>query len=215
MRQTVVFLFLCTLAAGEIIDRVAVSAGNHTVTESEIRRYLRFAAFFGQREPDMSPEARRIAADRLIDQALIGREIELAGYTPPSMAEIETRIVDWRKRRSQTEADFQKALQRYGFTEEDLKREVQWQLTVIRFIDFRFRPGVQVSDEEVAEFYKKEFPQWLEKRGRPREPVPPLEEARSEITETLAEIKVTAAMEQWLAQARQQTPVRYREASFK
>ena len=38
-------------------------------------------------------------------------------------------------------------------TEDQLRRYLQWQLTVLRFIDQRFRPGVLVTEEEVRAYY--------------------------------------------------------------
>ncbi|MGD0580069.1 MAG: hypothetical protein ABSC08_14200, partial [Bryobacteraceae bacterium] len=66
---------LPALAAGEVLDQVAVRVGAQVITASAVRRHLRMEAFMQNREPDLRPEARREAAERLIDQALVRREL--------------------------------------------------------------------------------------------------------------------------------------------
>src|SRR5262245_7837713 len=77
--RTLCFVFVAS-AAGEVIDRIAVSVNNRVITESEILRQIRITAFMNGEKPDFSAENKRRTADRLVEQALIRHEIETSRY---------------------------------------------------------------------------------------------------------------------------------------
>lgn len=216
MRTKLILLSLFALAAGaEIIDQVAVSAGLQVVTGYSIRNQLRLDAFFANRNPDFAVAARRDAARRLIDQLFIRREVELSRFAPVPVAEVRRYYELLRTERRQDDAAILAALARLNLTEQDLNDYIQWQITLVRFIDFRFRPGIQVSDSEIRAYYEGEFLQELRKTKGPEAPVPPLDEVIDNIVGILTNRKIDAALDQWLETARQQNPVRYREEALR
>ena len=215
MRARLLFLALFALpGAAEVVDRVALSAGLQVVTDSAIRRQLRLDAFFQERALDVSPAARREAARRLLDQLLIRREVELSRFAPVAVADVRKQIAALREERRQDESAFDAALRRAGLSDQDLFDYVQWQITLARFIDFRFRPGVQVGEDEVRVYYQGEFLELLRKQPGPQSAPPPLEKVRSQIMEILVNRKIDGAMDQWLDQVRQQVKIRWREEAF-
>src|SRR6185295_20129349 len=81
-------------------------------------------------------------------------EIATGDYNRPAdeqAAELERQVV--RDRFGGSAARFREELKRYGLTDEDLKEQLLWQLTVLSFIDQRFRVGVLVTDEDVRSYY--------------------------------------------------------------
>lgn len=215
MRMTMLLLTLgAALASGEVVDRVAVSAGLQVVTDSAIRRQLRLDVFFASRALDFSPAARRDAARRLLDQLFIRREVELSRFAPVPVAEVEKYYAALREERQQAAAGLRASLMQVGLSEEDLTDYIQWQITFVRFTDFRFRPGVQVDDDEVKVYYDGEFRESFRKTALPGAKLPSIEDVRESITQILANRKIEAALDQWLEQARQQTRIRWHEESF-
>ncbi len=67
----------------EVIDRIAVSVGYQAITESEIELAIRITSFINGDKPDLSPQSRRKAAERLADQMLIRNEMKLSRYPMP------------------------------------------------------------------------------------------------------------------------------------
>jgi hypothetical protein len=213
MRSAAAWLALLpALAAGEGLDQVAVRVGAHVITESAVRRHLRMEAFIQNREPDLRPEARRIAAEQLVDQTLVRRELELNRYPLPPASEVEANVEEIRKARNEEAGAFARSLERYGFSVEELRAEVFYEIALLRFVDFRFSPGVQVSEEETQQAYEKEVAPEAQRRNTAP---PALEEERANIVKLLTYRKTTAALEQWLAQARQQVKIRYFEEAFR
>lgn len=132
-------------AAGEVVDRVAVAVGTQAVKEVQIERDLRITEFLNGTPLDLSPQARRKAADRLIDQALIRRAMAQTSYPQPTAEDTGRVLNKIRQTRFRTAAEYQDALRQYGITEQDLKTEIAWQIAVLRFIDLRFTPVVRTE----------------------------------------------------------------------
>lgn len=213
MRAIAATLALFTAFAwGETLDRVAVRVGKDAITESALRRHLRMEAFFARKTPDLSPASRRKAADRLVDQMLIKRELELNRFAPPPAAEVEAQIEQLMKARHEDAAALATSLQSYGFSLDDLRNEIQYQIMLLRFVDFRFSAGVLVTDAEIQELYEKEVvPEALHRNV----PAPTPDEARAGIVKLSTYRKTNAALEQWLAQARQQVKIHFFEEAFR
>jgi hypothetical protein len=203
---------VAALAPGETLDRIAARVGNDAITESSLRRHLRMEAFFASHSPDLGPESRRKAAERLIDQILIRRELELNRFAPPSSAEVDAQVAELMKTRNEDSAALNRSLEGYGFALEDLRNEIQYQIMLLRFVDFRFNAGVLVTDAEIQDAYEKEVvPEAKQRNAKP----PSAEDARAAILKLLTYRKTTTALEQWLAQARQQVKIRIFEEAFR
>jgi hypothetical protein len=155
------------LQSATVVDRMAVIVDKHVIKSSDIYRDLGVTEFLNRQQPDFSAEARRRAADRLIEQSIIRNEIASGGYRWASSADADALLNQIQKDRfAGSSAQLQAALPRYGLTEDELRAQLLWQLTVLRFINQRFRNGVLVTDEDIRAYYdqhladlKREYPQ--------------------------------------------------------
>ena len=132
---------LCGVCAAGVVDRVAIVIGKQVVTESEVLDDLRLTEFIDNEPLDLGPAARRTAAEHLVDQALIRQDLEMTGYSEPPASESDTLLRKFRQSRFHSLAGYRAALGKYGITEEQLKQRLLWQLTAVRFVDFRFGSG--------------------------------------------------------------------------
>jgi hypothetical protein len=198
------------LLPADIIDRIAISVGNQVVTESQIDEEIRVTQFLNGEKHDLSAAERKKAADRLIQQALVKREMELNRYPLPPLSDADKQLQTLKTGHS-GEAQFQDALQTYGIAEDALKRHLWWQLTLLRFVDFRFRPGIQIQDSDVQEYYKQQVATW-KKEGL--QSIPSFEEARGQIEEILTQQRIDETMDTWLSEVRMQVAIRYRDETL-
>ncbi len=132
------------LSSSAILDRVAVVVGNTVITESEVLQQARLEAFLNGASVELGPPVRRAAAERLVEQQLIRAEMRIGAYPEPSAKEIDDMLHNLKKERWAADTQYRAALERYGVTEEQLRRQLAWQLAVIRFTDLRF--GAVLSD---------------------------------------------------------------------
>ena len=198
------------LLSADIIDRIAISVGNQVITESQIDEEVRVTQFLNGEQLDLSAGERKKAASRLIEQAFVKREMELSRYPLPPLSDADKQL-EMLKAGYPSEAQFQDALRTYGIAEDALRRHLAWQLTLLRFVEFRFRPGIQVQDSDVQEYYKQQVAKW-QKEGT--KSIPSFEEARGQIEEILTQQRVDEAMDRWLSEVRMQVSVRYRDETL-
>jgi hypothetical protein len=199
------------ILSAEVIDRIAISLGNQVITESQIDEDIRVTAFLNREPADLSAAAKKEAAGRLIEQALIRREMDLSRYPLPELTEAAQSLQSV-KQMYPSEAAFNDALQAYGVTADELSRRLWWQLTLLRFIDYRFRPGIQIPPADVQAYYRRQVSQW-EQQGT--KPIPTLEESRDQIEEILTQQRIDQALDQWIKDARNQVTINYLDPGLK
>jgi hypothetical protein len=199
--------------AGEIIDRIAVSVGKRVITVTDLDRQIRVIAFLEGKTPDFSPAARRAAAGRMVEQKLIQRELELSRYPVPSLDEIEPLLQEFKKKHYPSDAEYRRALAEYGITEDDVKAELLWQRSLLRFIDVRFRPGVQITEKEIQDYFDKVVAP-AARAGSSAAPVA-LENYRDLIEEKLIGEQVDRELDAWLEETRKRTEIVFHEEVFR
>ena len=167
-----------------------------------MREELRLAAFLNEEKPDFSAEARRGAAARLVERLLIEREIELTRFPAPA-PEDAAKLLE-QVRRGREEAQYREALAAYELTEATLRQYLLRQAALLRFIEVRFRPEVQVSEEDIRNCSQQHAPQTRASS----------EEARARCEETLLAAGVDKAVERWLRDVQARARIVYREEAF-
>jgi peptidyl-prolyl cis-trans isomerase SurA len=207
-------LILMALAArAEVIDRIAITVGSRVITESDILREVRLAAFFNQAEADLSPLAKRQAAGRLVERALIEMEMEAGQYEFPDVSEATPALETMKKDRSPNAGAWPGALSKYRLVEEDVRRRLLEQLALESFIDERFGPAVQVSDDEMREYYAKRFvPAW---EAGPKGAAPPFEEVRGEIGQILRAQRADELLNNWLKESRGRIRIEFKDETLR
>jgi peptidyl-prolyl cis-trans isomerase SurA len=196
VRRGALALLLVLGAWADLIDRIAVSVGNRVITRSDIERQIRVIAFQNGVQPDFSSANRHAVANKMIEQKLIQRELESSRYPAPLPAELMPAIEEFKHKQFKDDAAYQRALAAYDITEEDLLDVLLWERTLLRFIEVRFESGVQVTDQEVADYAKKQG----------------LAPAPAE--RALVAFRADQQLDQWLRDARRRTPVIIHEEAF-
>src|SRR5688572_2818546 len=131
-RVLALIVCLCVGTSGEVIDRIAVAVDKNVITESEVMRQIRITAFLNSEQPDFSAANKRSTADRLVEQLLIRRELESTGYsTPASPADNYKELLQ----RYKSPDEYQQALARYGISDADVRKALEWQVRLLEFVD--------------------------------------------------------------------------------
>jgi hypothetical protein len=201
---------LCLRA--DIIDRIAVSVGNRVITTSDLDREIRVTAFLNGVKPDFTPANKRATAERMVDQRLIRNELETSRYPVPAAAEVIPEFEQFKKKYFRDEEEYRRTLAGDGITEDDIKAELLWQRTLLLLIDVRFRPGAQVTEQEVRDY----FDRTVAPAARAAHPgqAPSMEEYRGEIEQKLIGEKVDQETDLWLQQARKRTEIVFHPEAF-
>lgn len=190
-----------------VVDRIAVSVANQAITLSEVKEEVAITAFLNGEKPDFSPGVLRRAVDRLVDQALIRREIDLGRYTTPG-PEVAAGMLAALEKQQGGRAGLDRALAAYGLTRQELQAHLAWQATLLQFIEMRFRPAVQVTSDDVQKYFNQHYATKTES-GRPIA----LESMRAQIENELTGTRADEQMEEWLKDTRKQTAIAVRDES--
>ena len=195
-----------------IIDRIAVSVGNRVITTSDLDREIRVTAFLDGAKPDFSAAGRHATADRMVEQRLIRHELETSRYPVPQPSEIDPVLAELVKKQFHDEAAYRTALHTYGITEQDVRDELLWQRTLLLFVDDRFRPAVQVTEQEIKDYFDKVVAP-AARAAHPDQPAT-LDAYREQILRTLTGQRADEEMDRWLKEARARTEIVYHPEAF-
>jgi hypothetical protein len=191
----------------QILDRIAVTVDKQVITESDLVRFLRVAAFLDDKPVDLSAAAKRTAAKDLVDQALMNMDAA-DGHLPLSTPQDVPPMLQQVKAQYPNQAAYQAALKKYMLTEQDVENHLLAGLRALRFADLRFRPEVQISDQDLRAAYDKSVADW-----RSSHPDPPasFDASRANLEKLLTDQRTLQLLDQWLETARTEKHVDYRE----
>jgi peptidyl-prolyl cis-trans isomerase SurA len=201
----VVLAFGCAVAGAEVVDRTIAVVNGHLVTWSDLDEQMRFEALQNKRAlKDLTAAERQTAFDHLVQNWILHDQMQ--GMFPAADEDVAARIAEMRKawRQEDGSAKWDATLQSYGLSSEELHKLVANQLEILRFVEFRVRPLVRVSRQEVEDYYKNTLAPQVEAQGQTPEPLPKM---APKIRELLVEQKMNQELEKWIASLRSQSPV--------
>jgi len=193
-------LLLCSCVAltATIVDRIAITAGNQVITDSEIDQRIRLTAFENSDKPSLNLAARKNAADRLIDEKLIEHEMDV-GHYPRLNSDERGKLLD-------DKPGLDSSLAAYGLTRAELETDLAKQADLLTFVNLRFRPAVQVTDADIRRYFQTDIQPKLppgDTRG--------VEDFRSQIETKLTGDMADRDMDTWLKEQRKRTKIQYLE----
>lgn len=195
-------------APAEIVDRIVATVGQRMITLSDVQEAYRFECLLNRVpvQPLDGPRIREVAG-RLIDQVLLEQEIESSRFPPIPPAEVDQSMAEIRKGYANGD-NFRRALRNYGLEEARVRRRLELQARIFRFIEFRFRPGVQVDEAAIERYYRETLLPEL-RAQRVRE-IPGLEEVRERIEEVLVQQRINQQFAAWMKDLREHTAIQFR-----
>jgi hypothetical protein len=211
MRGVLLCLLCLVPLSGAIVDRIAITVDHQVITELQIDEELLVTAFQNRKPLSSDLNARRAAADRIVAQLLVVREMQLSHYLAPERPEVDE-YLDQIRTSFTTSTSYQQALHEYHITEQILKQHLATQLATLSFIEIRFRPNLDVPDSEVETFYNREIATW--RTDHPGVPPPSFDAARPAILKTLTEEHTDRILDTWLEEARKQVSIMYLDKSL-
>jgi peptidyl-prolyl cis-trans isomerase SurA len=194
-----------------VLDRVVAVVNRRVILSSDLDDEIQFSVLDPNRV-GQGTLTRPLALEQLISRALIEQQIrqEDAQAAQPPAAEVAARLNEIRKElpacvRANCASDegWKAFLAEHGLTPERVETYLRRRLEVLRFIEQRFRQGIQISQQQIAAYYNDTLlPQYA-----PGESAPPLDQVAPRIEEILLQQQVNALFDDWLANLRKQGDV--------
>lgn len=205
-RSLLPLLCLAAFSRAEIIDKLVIIVGQHVITELQLDEELRVTAFLNGSAIERDLSARREAADRLVEQLLIRREMDVSRSPLPEAKAVDAYLDQVRARFSSPEA-FKRQLAVYDLSEDTLRDHLALQLTTLRFIEYRFSSDLSVSDEEIQKYYQNEMARDKQSGAA----VPSFAAVKESIRQKLVEQRTDESLDNWLEEARKHVNIMYLE----
>jgi hypothetical protein len=203
-------LALCpfpNVSGQEVVDKMVATVnaglGTDLITYSDLLWQLAL-------QPDtllVNPTSKDLnrALHLVVDQRLILQEAEKLPTIDPTTEEV-TRARDELVKAFPSLAEFQQRLSLVGLTSEKLDEILEQRVRIEKYLDFRFRNFVLISQKEVEAYYKDVYVPRLRSRS-PGQIVPTLEEAAAEIDRLLTEAKIESDTDAFLDSARERAEI--------
>jgi hypothetical protein len=200
--------FMPAAASAQVLDRIVATVNGSIILQSEWDEALCYEALLNHRSLEhFTEDDRRAVLDRLIDQELLREQMKSADFRHATEAEAASRIAEARKQYPQGAGDqtWQSLLAQYHLTEKDVLSHVQEQIDVMRLVDARLRPAVQIDAKSIEAYYRDKFVPQLKQSGAGDVP---LGEVSAKIRELLTQEKVNELLVSWLQNLRSESQVR-------
>jgi peptidyl-prolyl cis-trans isomerase SurA len=200
--------FAPTSASAEVIDRIIATVNGRVILQSDWDEALCYEALLTNRTPaQFTDDDSRAVLDRLIDQELLREQMKSADFPHATDAEAAARIAEARKQSLQAASSeaWQALLANYHLTEKHLLAHVREQVDVMRLVDARLRPAVEIDSKSIEAYYREQFVPKLKQSGASEVP---LAEVSAKIREVLTEQKVSELLVSWLQNLRSEGQVR-------
>lgn len=181
------------VAAQRVVDRIVARVEDDILCLSELRELGQFQQLAGgQAESDGK------LLDRLVDQWIVKTEADGARFPLPSDADVDRHIEHLQKQFASPEA-LESRLRESGLMMPQLRRIVAEQLYLTRYLDYKFRPAVQIEQAEIEKYYRETLLPQLAARG---EAAPPLDTVEERVREVLVERGINELADRWLEESR-------------
>ncbi len=186
-----------TQPQGELIDRALAIVGGQVIALSDVQTMLKLGLVEGGSEPDPVSAA----TPRLVDRALMLREVER--YTPaePSADIVESRLAVARDRAGSAEA-FAAILAAGGMSEPRLRDWIRDDYRITNYLDQRFAAAGAPTDQEILAYYTEHQDEFT--RGGLS-----FEQAAGLIRDQLTADRRSELIMDWLSDLRRRTEVVY------
>jgi hypothetical protein len=192
------------LVFGEEIDRLIAAVNGVVITEGDLdlARDLNAIIFYGQ---TAALRSRSEDIERFIDQELMRQELKNFSVANDVQGGVDARMQSLREAYA-AKGGLPVLLKRIGLQESELISYIRLESSIAKFVDFRFRPFISVSAEEIRSYYENRLTPQLQKS---KTELPDLEQVSDKIETILKEEKINAVLDQWIKEVRRSARIEY------
>jgi parvulin-like peptidyl-prolyl isomerase len=202
MRRRLIFALLVTFPLGSagaypstqghpdrVVDRIVARIEDDIILLSQIRELGAFQKLVeGHAEGDD-----RLLAE-LIEQWMVRTEATAAYFPQPAQSEVDREMARLQSQFASPEA-YARRLRELELSDSEARELLTRQIYIERYLDYKFRPTVQIEASDTEAYYQKEL---LPELARKNQPAPPLPEVEGQIREVLTQRGISDRTAKWL-----------------
>ncbi len=172
-----------------LVDRIVARIEDDIILQSQVRELGAFQQLVdGQAESDDK------LLKELIEQWVVATEADASHFPQPAQFEVDREMARLVSQFPNVEK-YQAQLRELGLSDNQVRQMMIRQIYDERYVDYKFRPSVQVETADIETYYKQEFLPELTKKNQP---VPALSSVEEEIRELLVQRGISTMTAKWL-----------------
>ena len=174
---------------GRVVDRIVARIEGDIILLSQVRELGAF-----QQLVDGKSESDDGLLAELIEQWIVQTEATQSRFPQPAQSEVDRELARLVAQFASPEA-YGGKLRDLGLTPTQVRQLLARQIYIERYIDYKFRPSVQIKSQDVQNYYQNELlPELLKKN----EPAPSRADVEGQILELLTQRAITDLATKWL-----------------
>jgi parvulin-like peptidyl-prolyl isomerase len=171
---------------GRVVDRIVARIEGDIILLSQVRGLGAFQQLVeGKAESDDGLLA------ELIEQWIVQTEATQSRFPEPAQSEVDRELARLVAQFPSAEV-YATKLRELGLSAAQVRQLLARQIYIERYIDYKFRPSVQIKSEDVQNYYQNELLPELAKKNEPRADV------EGQILELLTQRAITDLATKWL-----------------
>jgi len=195
-----VLLAAAAVPEQQLVDRIVARIEDDIITLSEVRELGRYQQLV---EGHAASDDRLLA--QLIEQWIVSTEATAAHYPLPIEAEVNREIERLGRQFASPEA-YRERLQQLGLPAAAVRRLMERQIYLGRYIDYKFRSAVQVDAGTIEKYYREQLVPPMAAKGQV---APALETVQDQIRELLVQAEISRRSAQWLEETRSRLRIKF------
>jgi len=188
------------LSGQQVVDRIVVRIDDEILTQSDVRELGRFQQLVNSpgtgAQSSLPREAELI--ERLIDQWIVHTEATAARFPKPAKEDMQKEAERLAAQFGSADA-YRARLLELGLAAESVARNMERQIYLARYLDYKLRPAAHVESAQVEKYFREELVPELRKRGQE---APALENVEGQIRELLTQREISTRAARWLEETR-------------
>jgi hypothetical protein len=204
------FAFTEGVRAQKIIDQILTLVNEDIITRTDLIWGLALDPNAPSPAGEVSADLLRRALEVRIDQLLILQEARRLPAPEIRGEEVRAKVTALSKR-FPSEAAFRERIESVGLTQQRLNELMREVIQIERYVDFRFRSFVFVTDADIQKYYDERLAPEMRKQGQ----VPPALDSKLQngqtihdnISEIIKQEKINQEIDTWLNSTRQRADI--------
>jgi hypothetical protein len=201
-RATIIFVLLfgtaggprvlsgsATLQSARIVDRIVARIEDDIILLSQVRELGAF-----QQLVDGYAESDDKLLQELIEQWMVETEATASHFPQPAQSEIDRELTRLKEHFANPE-NYASRLSDLGLSATQVRQLLSRQIYVERYVDYKFRPAVQIEPADIDAYYQKEL---LPDLANKNQPAPHRAEVEEQIRELLIQRGISNMTVKWL-----------------
>ena len=175
--------------SGRVVDRIVARIESDILLLSQMRELGAFQQLVeGKAESDDGLLA------ELIEQWIVQTEATESRFPEPAQSEVDRELARLVAQFPTAEA-YKSKLSELGLSATQVRQMLVRQIYIERYIDYKFRPSVQIKSEDVQNYYQTEL---LPELAKKNEAAPRRTDVEGQILELLTQRAITDLATKWL-----------------